>query len=393
MFPAFVEKFKEEGNIMSAQISERLSAWIVLVAGCLFLAGCQSKYERLPLATQKEVQALGERYQAFVEEAKKLKAGDEFQLLHHFSHAALTLVKPDAFAAAAKGFISKASSGGLDGTKIIGARSPGKVRVLLVKTADGKGVIPFVQTSDGWKIDDVAPAFGDFSKEANLKGNMPAQQPSILASLVVLQDQQASQADVVQAAIELAVSNDKATAQKFAAGAKNPWAKTALLYAAWKSGADCEPFVDAFPIDGERQVKLYDADTESYRTLLSGLCQCAAESKNSKAALKVYKGCYNVEGGARSEYVDQVVELANKKPEYILGAAIRTNYKFEMDPVANIMVGAIHGETKMPFYLFIHKKAKEGGRAGKLAQDWVEKMTKRDVEEPAGSENGDKPAE
>jgi hypothetical protein len=378
---------------MSPKISNRLSSWLLLISGCMFLAGCQSKYERLPKATQKELQALSERYQAFVEEAKKLKPGDEFHLLHHFSHAALTQVKPEAFTNAAKEFISKASSGGLDNIKIIGARSPGKVRVLLIKTADGKGVIPFVQTSDGWKIDEVGSAFGDYTTEVNLKGNMPAQQPSILASMVVLQDQQASETDVVQAAIELASSNDKATAQKFAAAAKKPWAKTALLYAAWKTGADCEPFANAFPIDGESQGKLYDADTESFRTLLSGLCQCAAESKSSKIALKVYKGCYNVEGGARSEYVDQVVEMANKQPEYILAAAMRTNYKYEMDPVANIMVGAIHGEKKMPFYQFIHKKAKEGGRAGKLAQEWVDKMSKRDVAEPPGTENGDKPAE
>jgi hypothetical protein len=383
----------KEGTVMETNNNRYLAAVGIVLLGALLWSSCQDKYERLPEATAKELEALSERYLALVEEAKKLKDTDSMKLLHHFSHAALSSIQPDAFNALAKKYIAQATSGELDKVKIKGARSPGKVRVLLVDAPEGSGIIPFVQSADGWKIDDIGPAFLDFSKEPNLEGNMPAQPPSSLASIVVLQDPQASETDVVQAAIILAASKNKATAETYAASEKKPWAKAALLFAVWKSGGSCDSFAEAFPIDGEKQKELYDSDTESYRTMLKGLTECAGESDKPDAALKVYRGCYKVEGGARSEYVDPVVELANKKPEYIVKAALKTKFKYEEDPVANIVVGAIHGEKEMAFHQYIHQKAKGGGKIGRLAQDWVEKMAKRDEMEPAGTHDGDKPAE
>ncbi|MBW1871003.1 MAG: hypothetical protein JRJ19_03010 [Deltaproteobacteria bacterium] len=379
---------------MKLKLTSRLIGLSLCLLGLSINMGCSDKYERLPKATTKEVESLTERFQAFLDEAKKIKPDDSLALLHHFSHAALTAVSPGDFKTMAAKFISSAGSGGLDDLEIKGARSPGKVRVLLIKTSEGKGVIPFVQSSDGWKMDEIKPAFGDFSTEVNLKGNMPVSPPSILASVSVLQDPQSSETDRVQAALGLSSAKDQETCKKFAATEKKAWPKTALLYAAWKTGGNCAPFAAAFPEDGEAQVELYDADTESYRTLLKGLGECAAESPKMSAALKVYRGCYKVEGSARSEYVDMVVALANAKPAYILQAALKTKYKYETDPVANIVVGAIHGEKEAGFYKFIYAKAKSGGRAGRLAKDWVEKMDKRDEEEPAGTHDPEKaPAE
>jgi hypothetical protein len=375
---------------MKFKLTSRVIGLCLSLLGLLISMGCSDKYERLPKATAKEIESLTERFQAFIDEAKKLKPDDSLALLHHFSHAALTAVSPSDFKTMAAKFIGS----GLADIQIKGARSPGKVRVLLISTPEGKGVIPFVQSSDGWKIDEVKPAFGDFTTEVNLKGNMPVSPPSILASVSVLQDPQSSETDRVQAAIGLASAKDQTTCKKFAATEKKAWPKTALLYAAWKGGGDCAAFAAAFPEDGEAQVELYDSDTESYRTLLKGLGECAAQSPNMNAALKVYRGCYKVEGGARSEYVDMVVALANAKPEYILQAALKTKYKYEVDPVANIVVGAIHGEKEAGFYKFIYAKANSGGKAGRLAKDWVEKMNKRDEEEPAGTHDKDKaPAE
>jgi hypothetical protein len=255
-----------------------------------------------------------------------------------------------------------------------------------VKTPDGKGVIPFVQSSDGWKFDDVDLAFGKFRDEVNLDGNMPASPPSILSALSVLQDPQASDTDKVEAGIGLADSKDKKTAEKFAGLQKKPWPKSALLYAAWKAGGPCEPFAAAYPAKAEFQNELYDADTESFRTLLKGLADCAAASKKLMAAIKLYKGCYLVEGGARSEYVEPVVALANAKPAYILKAAVRLGYKYEEDPVANIVVGALHGEQGSAFYQYLHKVAQGRGKVAKLASFWVDKMAERDKLEPPGSE-------
>jgi hypothetical protein len=374
-----------------------------LLVGLMLLSGCQDKYERLPAASEKEVQALKERYQALIDEAKKLKDGNPLELLHHFSNATLTNTQPADFKAKAGKFIADAASGKLDNVEIRGARAPGKVRVLLVTVEGDKGVIPFVQTGDGWKFDDVDLAFGETEKEPNLQGSTPASPPSILGAVVSLQDAQANEYDQVQAAVQLAEAQDKATAEKFLAGAKKPWARAALLYAVWKSGGACEPFAKAFPVDGEKQSEMYDSDYDSYRTLLHGLFECAFTSSAIEPTMKIYTGCYKVEGGARSEYVDPLVGnpqmeaeylkvgLANQKPDLIVKAALRAKYKYEEDPVANIVVGGLHGEKKAGFYQYIYKKARGGGKAGDLAKDWVEKMGKRDEMEPAGEEGGGQP--
>jgi|GEM_PF-1959502 len=374
-----------------------------LLVGILLLSGCQDKYERLPAASEKELQSLKERYQALIDEAKQLKDGNPMKLLHHFSNATLTTTQPADFKAKAGKFIADAAAGKLDNTEVRGARAPGKVRVLLVTVGGNKVVIPFVQTGDGWKFDDVDLAFGDPQKEPNLEGCSPASPPSILASLVSLQDAQATELEQVQAAIQLADANDKATAEKFLGKVKKPWARAALLYAVWKSGGACEPFAKAFPIDGEKQTEMYDSDYDSYRALLHGLFECASSSKSIEPTLRIYTGCYKVEGGARSEYVDPLVGnpqleaeflkvgLANQKPDLILKAAVKTKYKYEQDPVANIVVGGLHGEKKAGFYQYVYKKARGGGKIGNLAKDWVEKMEKRDELEPPGEEGGGQP--
>jgi len=355
----------------------------ILGISIFLVTACQSKYERLPKASTQEVEALTQRYHALVAEAKK--AQDPNVLLRHFSHAILTKISPADFAAKAKPFISSAAAGELDKVKIKGARAPGKVRVLIVKTSAGKGAIPFVQSSDGWKIDDVDAAFGDFEKELNLDGHMPAAQASMLSFLSIFQDPQSSVNDRVQAALGLADTKDSAVIATLLAKEKKIWAKTALGYAAWKTGAACDSFAKAFPIDADSQKELYDSDSDSFRILLTGLCQCAASSDSPAATIKVYRGCHNIEGGARSEYVDPVVALANKKPAFILTAALKTKFPYEEDPVANIVVGAIHGEKKAGFYRYIYKKARSRGKSGKLAKSWVKKMKTRDEEEPAGT--------
>ena len=148
---------------------------------------------------------------------------------------------------------------------------------------------------------------------------------------------------------------------------------------------------------------MYDSDYDSYQALLHGLFECAFTSNSFEPTMRIYMGCYKVEGGARSEYVDPLVGnpqmepehikvgLANQKPDLIVKAALKAKYKYEEDPVANIVVGGLHGEKKTGFYQYIYKKARGGGRAGNLAKDWVEKMGKRDEMEPPGTEGGGQP--
>ena len=82
-----------------------------------------------------------------------------------------------------------------------------------------------------------------------------------------------------------------------------------------------------------------------------------------------------------------MVALANAKPDFILRAAANLNYPYEKDPVANIVVGALHGEQKSGFYNYLHKTGvKKRRRKGKIANLWVEKMAERDQLEPPGSE-------
>lgn len=355
-----------------------VAVFVTLAAVC----ACQNKYERLPKASASVTQALKERYLALIKEAKKLSGGDPFELLHHFSNAALTAVQPADFAKQAQNFIKRASSGALDKVKIKGARAPGKVRLLLVDYGDDSGAIPFVQGADGWSIDDVEIAFGKTDKEINLKGNMPLSPPSPLAALAQLNDPQAAETDQVKAALALAEAKKKDIAEKYAGRVKGSWARAALLYAAWKSGGNCQPFAKIFPTGGSAQDRLYQADSDAFRTLLKGLCQCAAESNNYRATLKVYQACHQAPAQPRSEFVDPLVELANAKPAYILQAARRAGIPYDEDPAAHIVVGALHGEKKTAFHQYLHQQAKKRGPLGKLAADWVAKMAKLDEEEP-----------
>ena len=368
------------------KISKLMMGTFVTLA--MLWTGCPGKYDNAPEATAQETGAMKERYQALINEAKKIGEGQELDLLHHFSSPTLSQTKPAEFKSLASPFVALAKSGKLDSLEITGGRAPGKVRLLLITTEAGKGAIPFVKRADGWKLDDVETAFGKYEKEADIKGTAPAPSPSSLASLAVLQDPQASSYDLVQAGLELAEAKDKATADKFAATQKPGWAKTALLYAAWKSGGACEPFSKAFPIANEEQKELYDSDTDSYRTLLKGLTDCAGSSDKLGPTLKVYKGCHAVDGGARSEYVDPVVAMANAKPELVLKAALQAKLAYEQDPVANILVGALHGEQKSAFYTFLSTHAGGRGKTAKLAKEWFDKMATRDEIEPPGSEEG-----
>jgi len=79
------------------------------------------------------------------------------------------------------------------------------------------------------------------------------------------------------------------------------------------------------------------------------------------------------------------VALADAQPGFIIKAAIKSKYRYEEDPVANIVVGALHGIQKSKFYQFVTKKAGSSGASGKVAKAWVEKMAQRDKEEPLGT--------
>ncbi|NOZ88188.1 MAG: hypothetical protein GXP49_18405 [Deltaproteobacteria bacterium] len=366
---------------------------VMLVGGSLalffsFLAGCEGgKYERLPKATEKEKDALTERYRALIEEAKGLKPGEEIKLTHHFSEPILSDTSLEDFKKKMGSFVSEAAAGKWDNVKIMGARAPGKVRLLLIELGKKSGAIPFVQSADGWKLDDIDAASGNFDKDINLKGNVPKSPASILLSVAILQDPQAGSTEKVTSALQLAKIKDEALARRFLAHEISPWPKAALLYAAWKGGAACEPFAKSFPLPADEQKDLYEDDTDSFRTLLKGLINCAVSSKSLEPTNVVYKGCHDASGGPRSEYVDPVVELANKKPEYILKAAIKAGYPYNEDPVANIVVGALHGEQKSPFWQYLNTRAvRARGELGKLARFWVEKMVERDKLEPPGSE-------
>ncbi len=363
------------------------------------LWSCPGKYENVPDATEKETHAMKERYTALIDEAKKVESGQETNLIHHFSSGILSRTTPADFKEKAAKFVSEVKTGKFDSVDYSGGKSPGKVRLLIVSLQDKKGAIPFVKGAEGWKIDDIEAAFGKYDKELNIKGVTPADEPSALASLAVLMDSQSSSLDKVQAALDLAISKDKATAEKFSKNEKDPWAKTALLYAVWKSGGSCEPFAAAYPSRKETISELYDNDSDSYTTLTIGLTTCAASSKKLAPMLKVYKVCYEAEPGPRSIFAGPpddksnppLVDLADAQPMLILKAAVKQAIAYEQDPVANILVGSLHGEKKSKFYQFVTKRAKGRGKIAAVAKLWTEKMAARDVEEPAGTEEGGEP--
>ncbi|NMB73716.1 MAG: hypothetical protein GYA21_01150 [Myxococcales bacterium] len=360
---------------------------VLLVAGIatqlLFLSGCRDEYEKMQKASDRDLQTLSERYKALIAEAKGLKPDDALQLLHHFSTASLSAMQTEEFKAKASKFIADAAAGKFDKLEIRGAREPGRLRLLLVTVDKVKGNVPFAPSPDGWKFDDVDVAFGNFEKKFNIKGSTPAYPPSLLSSVAVLQDAQATVKERVNAALRVATSKDRAIADRFAGQEKDPWVKAALLYAAWKSDGPCEPFAEAFPIERDLQTQLYDADVDAYQVLVTGLHDCATVSAKLAPTLRLYKGCYQADEKPRSVYVQPLVNMASAKPEYILKAANQLAIKYEEDPIANILVGALHGETGNPFFQFITKHAKEKGPTAKVAKAWVEKMTARDEEEPA----------
>jgi hypothetical protein len=362
---------------------------IVLVAwGFLFLVSCRDEFERMPIATEAELQTLIGRYQAFVEEAKKTKPEDAIQLLHHFTDAALSIVQPDDFMSKAAAFIANAAAGKLDTIKIRGATKPppsGRLRLLLITIPMGKGAIPFAQSADGWKLDDVDITFGDFDKKFNPNGAVPAFPPSLLLALSALQDPQSDTKEKLKAALRLLNADDKKIAKKFVDKETNPWAKAALLYVIWKNGDPCEPFAKAFPIEEGAQKQLYDADIDNFRILVEGLCDCAGVSRDPAPTLKVYQGCYiAAEAGPRSVYAELVINLANKKPEAILKASLQAAYAYEEDPVANILVGGLYGEQQSAFYRFVTLHAKQRSRTGQLAKMWLVKMAEKEREEAEG---------
>lgn len=361
--------------------------WLVLIP----MWGCSGKYDAAPVASQKETEAMKERYQALIDETKKIQPGQELDLLHHFSTAVLSQTEPDTFSKQAGQFLAHVKAGKLDGWDVDGGRAPGKVRLLLVSTGLGKGAIPFVKGAEGWKLDDVEAALGQFDKELDIKGTAPAANPSPLAALAVFQDPQSSAVDRTLAGLDLAVAKDRKTAEKYVDDEKDAWARTALRFAIWKAGGACEPFAKAFPIDGQKQQQMYDNDSDAYRTLLKGLAECAGTSGNLDPVLQVYLGCRNVEAGPRSEYVDPVVEVANAQPELVLKAALKAKIAYEQDPVANIVVGALHGEQKSAFYQFATKHAGARSATAALAKEWLDKMAERDKLEPPGSEGGASP--
>jgi hypothetical protein len=362
--------------------------WITFVAGvaitCLG-AGCRDQYEKLPKASEKDQQALVERYKALVEDAKKLKPDDSFQMLHHFSTAALSKMQPADFTGKASKFIPNAASGKFDQIKIRGARAPGRVRLLLVTVGKEKGNIPFVQSPDGWKIDDVDVAFGDFAKTIDMHGAAPAFPPSPLASLSVLQDPQASTKEKVQAALHLGEGKEKEIADQIAQKEPAPWTKTALLYVSWKAGGNCEAFAQAFPVDKGAQHDLYTNDVDSYRTLVTGLGECAASAKSVAPTVKMYQGCYQADEKDRSVYVEPVVKLAMAKPDFILKAGLQSGYKYESDAVANIAIGALHCENQASFIQYLKTMAGKKDALGKLAKLWQEKKVARDEDEPCNA--------
>jgi hypothetical protein len=358
--------------------------------GLLFIVfcitSCRDEYEKYPKAKESEQQALAERYKALVDDAKKLKPEGGLTLLHHFSTAALSGVSIDDFKTKAGKFISDAAAGKWDKVKIRGAHVPGRLRLLLITAPSGKGALPLVQSPDGWKFDDVDVAFGQFDKAFNIHGAVPVFPPSVLASLAVLEDSQASTKDKVQASIKLVGATSKDNIEQLAGMEQNRWAKAGLFYSAWKSSGSCDAFADAFPTDKEMQNELYTSDIDSFRTLLTGLIECATAAKNFGPTFKVYQGCFQADENPRSEYVAPLLSLANAKPEYIFHASLKAKYKYEEDPVANIMVGALHGEQQSPFVQFMNANIKKKTPLGKLAKFWAEKMADRDKEEPAQPE-------
>jgi hypothetical protein len=373
---------------MFARVNRSFWAWSVIVP-LAFVAGCRDEYERMPAATDAETQALTELYKRLLDDARKVKPEEGLKLIKHFSSASLSGVSVPSFQEKATKFIGEVGAGKWDKLEVRGARAPSRVRLLLVTTAAGKLNVPFVQATGGWKLDDVDIAFGDLEKKFNDKGAVVAFPPQITSSLAMIQDPLASSKEKVKEALRLADAANKEMLASLLSEDNPPLVKASLLYAQWKAGAGtCETFSKAFPIEKAQQKELFDGDVDSYRVLLAGLIECAATSKDPEPMLRLYKGCHQAEDATRSEYVEPVVQLATAKPELVLKAATQAGLKFEEDPVANIVVGALHGEAQSPMVLLLNQQAKGAGKQAGVAKLWVQKMAERDQAEPPAPEGG-----
>ncbi len=368
---------------------------LIICMICITPTACtSSKYDRLPAATQAEFDAMRERYLALIKEAESIGEKEFVNLLHHFSRAALSNHSWNDFQDKATAFIRQSTQGGLKSIEMLSARSPGKVRLLMISTPQGKKSIPFVRGADGWVIDDIDLGFLSGDKEPLLTGTMPAASPSVLVPIATLQDSHTAEFDQVTAALSLSCSGCDDLAKQYLKTKSTPWLQTALWYAIWKAGGGCTEFSKSFPLEKSLQTDLYQADSKTYRILLQGLFGCAASSKSMDPILKIYRGCHQVDGGARSEYVDLLVGspdgdnealktgLANIKPESILKASLKLDIPYEEDPVANILVGGLHGEKDSHFVKYISSQSGSKTKLGKKAKTWAEKMSVRDKMEP-----------
>lgn len=347
------------------------------------LIGCRGELDRLPKASDSELQSMKVRYNQLIEEAKKLKPQDGIKLVALFSAATLSHFSVEDFKAKAGEFISAVGQGQYDKVTIHEARALKRIRLLVVTAGPGKGAIPFTQTGGGWKFDDVNSAFGAFRQKFDDHGTVPAYPPSSTASLAVVMDTHGDSKERLKAALRLGSSKNKDWIGLLAAREEDPLTRAALLYADWKAGASCESFALKLPLSKEVQKKLYDTDVDSFNLLIGGLIECARSSSNEDVLFAIYQGCFQSEEAPRSIYVEPLLELAKSKPQAMFQAAMKAGYPYEQDPVANILVGAFHGERKNPFFLYLSQQAKKKKtKPGKLAKFWLSKMADRDQIEP-----------
>ncbi len=378
---------KDMGKLLPAKgglIMTTRALLVLLVSTLGFgLIGCRGELDRYPKATDSEFQSMKVRYNQLLEEAKKLKPQDGVRLVALFSAATLSHFSVEDFKAKAGEFIQAVAAGQFDKVTIHEARALKRIRVLVVTTAAGKGAIPFTQTGGGWKFDDVGSAFGNFRTKFDDHGTVPAFPPSSTASLAVVLDTHGDSKERLKAALRLGSPKNKDWIGPLAAREEDSLIRAALLYAAWKAGASCESFALKLPLEKEVQKRLYDTDVDSFNALIGGLIECAKSSSNDGVLFAVYQGCFQSDEAPRSIYVEPLLELAKAKPQAMFQAAMKASYPYEQDPVANILVGAFHGEKSNPFFIYLSQQAKKKKtKPGKLAKFWLTKMAERDQIEP-----------
>jgi len=358
----------------------RTVLWAALSIGC---SGCLGDLDKLPKASDAEFQTMKVRYNQLLEEARKLKPQDGIKLIALFGHATLSHISVEDFKAVSGKFISEVASGKFDKVQIHEARALKRIRLLILTTPAGKGAIPFAQTGGGWKFDDVGSAFGTFLKKFDDHGSVPVYPPSATASLATVLDTHGDSKERLKAALRLGSPLNKDWIGPLAAREEDPLIRAALLYASWKAGGSCESFALKLPLEKEVQKKLYDTDVDSFNALIGGLIECAKSSTKDGLLFAIYQGCYQSAEAPRSVYIEPLLQLATARPEAMFDAAMRANYPYEKDPVANILVGAFHGEQNNPFFVYLNQQAKKKKTtAGKLAKFWLQKMADLDLREP-----------